>query len=56
VIVPGLPDPGRPAHARERQAGLGARGANRPMNSRLLTGHAVDLVALDNEVSWQWVD
>jgi hypothetical protein len=26
------------------------------MNSRHLTGHAVDLVALDGEVSWQWKD
>jgi peptidoglycan LD-endopeptidase CwlK len=40
---------------RERQAALVARGASRTMNSRTLTGHAVDLVALDGgEVSWQW--
>jgi hypothetical protein len=39
---------------RERQAELVARGANRTMNSRHLTRHAVDLVALDGEVSWQW--
>jgi hypothetical protein len=26
------------------------------MNSRHLTGHAVDLVALDGEISWQWED
>ena len=26
------------------------------MHSRHLTGHAVDLVALDGEVSWQWED
>jgi peptidoglycan LD-endopeptidase CwlK len=30
---------------RERQAALVARGASRTMNSRHLTGHAVDLVA-----------
>jgi peptidoglycan LD-endopeptidase CwlK len=41
---------------RERQAELVARGASRIMHSRHLTGHAVDLVALDGgEVSWQWV-
>ena len=39
---------------RERQAELVARGASRTMNSRHLTGHAVDLVALGGgEVSWQ---
>jgi hypothetical protein len=41
----------------ERQAELVARGASRTMNSRHLTGHAVDLVALDRgRVSWQWED
>jgi hypothetical protein len=40
---------------RERQAELVARGASRSMNSRHLTGHAVDLVALGGgEISWQW--
>jgi hypothetical protein len=40
----------------ERQAELVARGASRTMDSRHLTGHAVDLVALDGEVSWPWED
>src|SRR5918995_7391971 len=39
---------------RERQAALVARGASRTMNSRHLTGHAVDLVALGGgEISRQ---
>jgi hypothetical protein len=38
---------------RERQAALVARGASRTMNSRHLTGRAVDLVALGGgEISW----
>lgn len=38
---------------RERKAELVARGASRTINSRHLTGHAVDLVALNGgEVSW----
>lgn len=41
----------------ERQRELIKRGASQTMNSRHLTGHAVDLVALDGaEVSWQWAD
>lgn len=41
----------------ERQIELVSRGASQTMNSRHLTGHAVDLVALDGgEVSWQWSD
>jgi peptidoglycan L-alanyl-D-glutamate endopeptidase CwlK len=39
----------------ERQAELVAKGASQTMNSRHLTGHAVDLVPLvDGEVSWDW--
>jgi peptidoglycan L-alanyl-D-glutamate endopeptidase CwlK len=30
--------------------------ASRALYSRHLTGHAVDLVALDGEISWQWED
>jgi peptidoglycan L-alanyl-D-glutamate endopeptidase CwlK len=38
---------------RERQAALVARGASRTINSRHLTGHAVDLVPLGGgEISW----
>jgi peptidoglycan LD-endopeptidase CwlK len=42
----------------ERQAELVARGvASWTMNSLHLTGHAVDLVALDGgEAGWQWED
>lgn len=40
---------------RERQLRLVASGASTTMNSRHLTGHAVDLVAyIDNQVSWDW--
>ena len=54
-------DSGLPVQAglrrRERQAELVARGASWTMHSRHLSGHAVDLVALDGgEVSWQWED
>lgn len=45
----------------ERQKQLVAQGASQTMNSRHLTGHAVDLVALvdfdgdgDKEVRWDW--
>jgi hypothetical protein len=38
----------------ERQSPLVARGASPTRNSQHLTLHAVDLVALDGEVSWQW--
>lgn len=39
----------------ERQKQLVAAGASQTMNSRHLTGHAVDLVALvDGEVRWDW--
>jgi peptidoglycan L-alanyl-D-glutamate endopeptidase CwlK len=41
---------------RERQAELVAKGASQTMNSRHITGHAVDLAPLDAEgqVSWAW--
>ncbi len=46
---------------RERQAELLAKGATRTMNSRHITGHAVDLAPLvdldgdgDTEISWRW--
>jgi len=39
----------------ERQRQLVAAGASRTMNSRHLTGHAVDLAALvDGKVRWDW--
>ena len=40
---------------RERQAQLVAAGASKTMNSRHITGHAVDLAALlDGEIRWDW--
>ncbi|MCA3380204.1 MAG: M15 family metallopeptidase [Roseomonas sp.] len=40
---------------RERQAELMAKGVTQTMNSRHLTGHAVDLAPLDNgDISWNW--
>ena len=40
----------------ERQRELVKRGASRTMNSRHLTGHAVDIVPIDDngKVSWDW--
>lgn len=39
----------------ERQRGLFAAGATRTMNSRHLTGHAVDLAAvIDGQIRWDW--
>lgn len=39
----------------ERQRELFAKGASKTMNSRHLTGHAVDLVAyIGAEVRWDW--
>lgn len=39
----------------ERQRQLVAKGASKTMNSKHLTGHAVDLAAvLDGEVRWDW--
>lgn len=41
--------------ALERQKTLVAKGASTTMNSRHLTGHAVDLAALiDGNLSWDW--
>ena len=40
---------------RERQEQLVAKGASQTMNSRHLTGHAVDLVAyIGSQVAWDW--
>jgi peptidoglycan L-alanyl-D-glutamate endopeptidase CwlK len=39
----------------ERQKALVAAGASQTLNSRHLTGHAVDLGAwVDNQVDWSW--
>lgn len=39
----------------ERQQGLVAAGASKTMNSRHLTGHAVDLVPfIEGELRWDW--
>lgn len=39
----------------ERQAALYIKGATTTMNSRHLTGHAIDLAAMvGNEVRWDW--
>lgn len=39
----------------DRQRQLVAKGASQTMNSRHLTGHAVDLAAtMDGEVRWDW--
>jgi len=41
--------------SRERQAKLVAKGASMTMNSRHLTGHAVDLAAwVDGGIRWDW--
>lgn len=41
----------------ERQTVLVERGSSRTMNSRHLTGHAVDIAPLvGNKVSWDWAD
>jgi hypothetical protein len=51
---PGLPGPGG-LRTHEHQAELIARGASRTMNSRHLTGQAVDPVSRGGgEVSWEW--
>jgi peptidoglycan L-alanyl-D-glutamate endopeptidase CwlK len=40
---------------KERQAVLFKQGATRTMNSRHITGHAVDLApVIDGKVSWDW--
>jgi len=41
--------------SRERQTVLYAKGATKTMNSRHLTGHAVDLApVIAGQVSWDW--
>ena len=48
IIVEGL-------RTKERQAYLVEKGASKTMNSRHLTGDAVDLAPIvDNKVSWDW--
>lgn len=48
VVLEGL-------RTKERQAALVARGASKTMNSRHITGHAVDIGAtIDGEVRWDW--
>ena len=39
---------------RERQSHLVQIGASKTMRSRHLTGHAIDVVAYDDGVSWAW--
>jgi peptidoglycan L-alanyl-D-glutamate endopeptidase CwlK len=40
---------------RDRQAQLVAKGASKTMNSRHITGHAVDLApVIDGEIRWDW--
>lgn len=39
---------------KERQRELVAAGASKTMNSRHITGHAVDLVAYVNGIRWDW--
>lgn len=42
---------------KERQAELVKKGASKTMNSRHLTGHAVDLAPwIDGKISWAWAD
>jgi peptidoglycan L-alanyl-D-glutamate endopeptidase CwlK len=48
IVVEGM-------RTRERQAALVKSGASRTMDSRHLTGHAVDLApTVDSEVRWDW--
>jgi peptidoglycan L-alanyl-D-glutamate endopeptidase CwlK len=48
IVVEGL-------RSRQRQAQLVAQGKSRTMESRHITGHAVDLAPLvDGKVSWDW--
>jgi len=50
IVVEGL-------RTRERQAYLFEKGATKTMNSRHLTGDAVDLAPIvNNKVSWDWKD
>jgi len=46
---------GEGLRTKERQAYLVEKGASKTMNSRHLTGDAVDLAPIvDNKVSWDW--
>lgn len=47
VVTEGLRTP-------ERQRELRAKGASQTLNSRHITGHAVDLAAWVGEVRWDW--
>ena len=48
TVIEGLRSP-------ERQAALVKAGASRTLNSRHLTGHAVDLAAwVDGQIRWDW--
>ncbi len=48
MVTEGLRDP-------KRQAKLVSAGASRTLNSRHLTGHAIDIAVLvDGEVRWDW--
>lgn len=48
VVIEGM-------RTKERQVKLVAAGASRTMNSRHLTGHAVDLAAfVDGQIRWDW--
>jgi peptidoglycan L-alanyl-D-glutamate endopeptidase CwlK len=48
IVVEGL-------RTKERQAYLVEKGASKTMNSRHLTGDAVDLAPIvDNKISWDW--
>lgn len=40
--------------SKERQKELVAAGASKTMNSRHITGHAVDLAAYVNGIRWDW--
>ena len=48
IIIEGL-------RTKERQAELVKKGASRTMNSRHITGHAVDFAAtVDGQIRWDW--
>lgn len=50
VVIEGL-------RTKERQAYLVEKGASKTMNSRHITGHAVDIAPIINgKVSWEWKD
>ncbi len=48
IVIEGL-------RTKARQAELVAKGASKTMNSRHITGHAVDIVpVIDGEIRWDW--